>query len=97
MNQIHQKLIHMSCNVAILDKSKRFLLYRKLRALNILEFMEKYPNLESCKADFEQRGEQEGLKCKKCGCTKQYGLQAKQQWRCSLCEFRAILIIGSIM
>ena len=65
--------------------------------MNILEFAEKYPTEESCKEDFKQRREQEGVKCKKCGCTEQYWLQAKYQWQCSLCEFRTTLRSGSIM
>jgi len=65
--------------------------------MNILEFSEKYPTEESCREDFKLRREQEGVKCKKCGCTKQYWLQAKDQWQCSLCEFRTTLRSGSVM
>ena len=36
----------------------------KLRAMNIIEFIEKYPTEESCKSDFKIQREFEGVKCR---------------------------------
>lgn len=65
--------------------------------MNLLKFMEEFPTEESCKSHFRKQREQEGVKCKKCGTTNHYWLQAKWQWQCSSCDFRTTLRSGSIM
>jgi len=41
--------------------------------------------------------EQQGITCKKCGCSKHYWLQDKWQWQCSECRFRTTIRSGSMM
>lgn len=65
--------------------------------MNILKFMEEFPTEQSCKDHFRKQREREGVKCKKCGCTKHYWLKGKDQWQCSECDFRTTLKSGSIM
>ena len=65
--------------------------------MNILRFLEEFPDENSCKLHFKQQRESQGVKCKQCGCEKHYWLQAKWQWQCSDCNFRTTLKSGSIM
>ena len=70
---------------------------RKKQKMNILNFNEKFPDETSCKLHFKDRREQEGVICKKCGCTKHYWLKNKWQWQCKSCDFRTTLRSGTIM
>ena len=65
--------------------------------MNIIKFIEQFPDEHSCKEHFRRVREQEGLTCKKCGCTKHYWLKAKYQWQCSDCRFRTTLRSGTMM
>lgn len=65
--------------------------------MNILRFLEEFPDETSCKSHFKKQRESQRLKCKQCGCEKHYWLQAKWQWQCSSCNFITTLTSGSIM
>ncbi|MFC2138674.1 IS1595 family transposase [Bacteroidota bacterium] len=65
--------------------------------MNIIKFIEEFPNENSCKEHFRKVREQEGIKCKRCGNTKHYWLKAKFQWQCSECDFRTTLRSGTMM
>ena len=64
--------------------------------MNLLRFLEEFPDDNSCKIHFKAQRESQGIKCKQCGCTKHYWLQGKWQWQCSNCNFRTTLRSGSI-
>ena len=40
--------------------------------MTIIKFAEQFPDENSCKVDFKQKREKEGVFCKKCNCTKHY-------------------------
>ncbi len=65
--------------------------------MNIINFIEEFPDEHSCKEHFRRVREREGIKCKHCGCTKHYWLKAKYQWQCSECNFRTTLRSGTMM
>jgi len=65
--------------------------------MNIIKFIESFPDEDSCRFHFKSVREKEGIVCKKCGCKKQYWLKAKWQWQCSECRFRTGLRSGTIM
>ena len=65
--------------------------------MNIIKFVEVYPDEKSCKLHFKIVRERDGIKCKKCGCEKHYWLQDKWQWQCSECRFRTTLRSGTMM
>ncbi len=65
--------------------------------MNIIKFISDYPDERSCKLHFKVIREEQGIKCKKCGCTKHYWLQDKWQWQCSECRFRTTLRSGTMM
>ena len=65
--------------------------------MNILSFIEEFPDEQSCKSDFKNNREKEGVFCKKCGCSDHYWLQNKWQWECKRCSFRTTLRSGTLM
>lgn len=65
--------------------------------MNIIKFIESFPDENSCREHFRQVREQEGIVCKKCGCKKHYWLKSKWQWQCSECRFRTTLRSGTMM
>lgn len=65
--------------------------------MNIIKFIESFPDENSCREHFRQIREQEGIVCKKCGCKKHYWLKAKLQWQCYECRFRTTLRSGTMM
>jgi len=67
----------------------------KIDDMNILSFVEEFPDEHSCREHFRLQREKEGIKCKKCNCTKHYWLKAKYQWQCSECNFRTCLRSGT--
>ena len=65
--------------------------------MNILSFIEEFPDEQSCKSDFKNNREKEGVFCKNCGCSDHYWLQNKWQWECKRCSFRTTLRSGTLM
>ena len=65
--------------------------------MNIIKFIESFPDKNSCREHFRQIREQEGIVCKKCGRKKHYWLKAKWQWQCSECRFRTTLRSETMM
>lgn len=65
--------------------------------MKLLNFLTQFPDEQSCKEHFRKQRENEGIKCKHCGCTKHYWLKSKYQWQCSECRFRTTLRSGTIM
>lgn len=65
--------------------------------MNIIKFIEAYPDEKSCRLQLKVVREQQGITCKKCGCKKHYWLEPKQQWQCSECRFRTTLRSGTVM
>lgn len=70
---------------------------QKEKVMNILDFYKNYPDEPSCKEAFISYREQEGVVCKKCGCTKHYWKTSKEQWQCSKCGFRTTIKSGTVM
>jgi hypothetical protein len=65
--------------------------------VNIINFIEQFPDEISCKQHFRSIREQSGITCKHCGSRKHYWLQAKWQWQCAECRFRTTLRSGTMM
>lgn len=75
----------------------KYYLKGKYFDVNIIKFIEEFPDEHSCREHFRRVREEESLQCKRCGCTKHYWLKAKYQWQCSQCEFRTTLRSGTMM
>jgi hypothetical protein len=65
--------------------------------MTIIEFMEKFPDGESCKEYIRDIRMKEGVTCKKCECTKYYWLKGKWQFQFSSYGFRTTLKSGTVM
>lgn len=65
--------------------------------MTILEFTDQFPDERSCRKDFKEKREQEGIVCKKCRSLDHYWLPSKEQWECKACHFRTTLRSGSMM
>jgi hypothetical protein len=59
--------------------------------MNIIKFIESFPDENSCMQHFRQVHEKEGIVCKKCGRNRYYWLQAKWQRQCSECHLQLYL------
>lgn len=65
--------------------------------MNILKFVSIYPDEQSCRDNFKDLREKEGVICKKCKTKTHYWLKNKEQWQCTGCGFRTTLRSGTIM
>jgi hypothetical protein len=65
--------------------------------MNVLKFVEEFPDETSCIKHLKALREREGIACKKCQNEKHYYLKAKNQWSCSSCRFRTTLRSGTMM
>lgn len=65
--------------------------------MNLLEFVEAFPDEASCRTRFRELRENEGIVCKRCKAQKHYWLKAKWQWQCAECGFRTGLRSGTVM
>ncbi len=65
--------------------------------MNILNFIQDFPNEESCIDHFRLNREQHVIVCKKCSGQKHYWLKAKTQWQCAHCNFRTTIRSGTVM
>lgn len=64
--------------------------------MNLINFIEQFPDETSCKEHLKGIREEKGVTCKNCGCTKHYWLKSKFQWQCSICRFRTTLRSGTM-
>ncbi len=65
--------------------------------MNLLRFIEEFPDEMSCVSHLKELREREGIVCKKCKNQKYYYLKAKKQWQCSSCRFRTGIRSGTMM
>jgi transposase-like protein len=65
--------------------------------MNIIKFVETFPDELSCRSHFKEKRELEGITCKRCNGLKHWWLKSKEQWKCAECGFRTTLRSGTIM
>jgi hypothetical protein len=65
--------------------------------MNLIDFMEHYPDEQSCRDAFRSYRDREGVVCRKCGCTDHYWKRDKQLYQCKKCGFRTTLRSGTVM
>jgi hypothetical protein len=71
--------------------------HSKTKDMTILEFIQEFPDTQSCENHFKQQREKEVVKCKHCQGTTHYWLKGKKQWQCKSCSFRTTLRSGTMM
>ena len=65
--------------------------------MNLIKFIEDFPDDHSCRMHFKGIREHQGIICKQCGSKTHYWLQGKWQWQCTECRFRTTLRSGTMM
>lgn len=65
--------------------------------MTILNFVEQFPDEESCRIHLKNTREKEKVICKNCKGSKHYWLKAKWSWQCVSCDFRTSLRSGTTM
>ena len=53
--------------------------------MNLIKFIEQYPDEQSCKDKIKELRYKNGVKCAKCGCNKHYWKKDKEMYECSEC------------
>jgi hypothetical protein len=65
--------------------------------MNLINFIEKFPNEATCRAKFKEIRDSEGVKCRKCGSTSHYWLKNIESYECKKCRTRMSLRSGTVM
>jgi len=65
--------------------------------MNIINFLNRFPDESACISFIKNQRIEQGVHCKRCGCTKHYWLENKQSFQCSSCEFRTSIKSGTVM
>ena len=65
--------------------------------MNLINFIDRFPDEQSCRQKFKEFRDMEGIKCRKCGSTSHYWLQTVEQYQCKSCKTRTTLRSGTVM
>jgi len=65
--------------------------------MNLINFIEKFPNEAACRANFKETRDREGVKCRKCGHLDHYWLKNIESYECKRCRTRMSLRSGTIL
>ena len=66
--------------------------------MNILQFIQTFPNEETCLKHFSSVRLERGVNCEKCNCqTKHYWLQDQKRFKCSKCKTKMSYKAGTLM
>ncbi|MDD4149250.1 MAG: IS1595 family transposase [Bacteroidales bacterium] len=65
--------------------------------MTLINFIELFPDEESCKLKFKEYREHVGVVCSKCGGKDHYWKKDKEQYECKLCKTRTTLKSGTVM
>ena len=70
---------------------------QKRTTMNLLNFIEQFPDEESCILKYKEVRDKVGVTCSACGCKKQYWKKDKYQYECTDCGKRTTLRSGTVM
>ena len=66
--------------------------------MNILQFIQTFPNEEKCLEFFAAMRLEHGIKCEKCSCaTKHYWLSVQKRFKCGKCKTKISYKSGTLM
>jgi transposase-like protein len=65
--------------------------------MNLINFIEQFPDEESCRLKFKEFRDKEGVVCRHCGSTSHYWLRTVEQYQCKACKTRTTLRSGTVM
>lgn len=66
-------------------------------AMNLINFIELFPDESSCRIKFKEFRDEQGVICRKCGSIDHYWLQTIEKYECKKCKTRTSLRSGIIM
>lgn len=65
--------------------------------MNLIKFLDEFPDEASCRAKFKEYRDKEGITCRKCGHTEHYWLKTIEKYQCKECKTRTSLRSGTVM
>lgn len=65
--------------------------------MSLINFIEQFPDEESCKKKFKEYRDHVGVVCPNCGGTDHYWKKDKEQYECKACKKRTTLKSGTVM
>lgn len=65
--------------------------------MNLIKFIESFPDEASCRLKFKEYRDKEGVICRKCGSKDHYWLKTIEKYQCKKCKTRTSLRSGTIM
>ncbi len=65
--------------------------------MNLINFIEQFPDEDSCRTKFKEFRDKEGVVCRKCGHTEHYWLKTIEKYQCKKCNTRTSLRSGTVM
>jgi len=65
--------------------------------MNLLNFVESFPDESSCKVKFKEYRDSQGVICPRCGCPKHYWKRDKESYECKHCGRRQSLRANTVM
>lgn len=65
--------------------------------MNLIKFIDRFPDEESCKQRFKEIRDQEGIICRNCGNNDHYWIKTIWQYQCKFCKTRTTLRSGTVM
>lgn len=74
-----------------------FVVQRNTTTMNLLNFIEQFPDEQSCKVKYKEFRDKAGVTCSVCGCKEYYWKKDKWQYECKSCGKRTTLRSGTVM
>jgi len=65
--------------------------------MNLIGFIDKFPDEKACRAHFREQREKQGLKCRQCGHLNHYWISTEERWQCKKCSSKRNLRSGTVM
>ncbi len=65
--------------------------------MNLINFIEQFPDEASCKLKFKEMRDKAGVSCRKCGSKEHYWQSSIWQYQCKKCKTRTTLRSGTVM
>jgi hypothetical protein len=65
--------------------------------MNLIKFIESFPDESSCRIKFKEFRDEQGIICRKCGCKEHYWVKTIEQYTCKKCKTRTTLRSGTVM
>lgn len=65
--------------------------------MKIQDFLQRFPDEESCQKFIREKREREGIHCRKCGGHSHFWYKTRSMWQCRNCRYRTSLKVGTVM